>query len=127
MGFIYLFLPWEIPVGGNPWVYPGEHPERVPAGSGKGGDFLTGALATHCRPFFCSGLPEEVLTLESTGGTEQYGSDFFETLRTLSGAVDKKRGQVQKAALGTDVLDYAERLSKMTIGAYAGLVHCYIA
>merc|ERR1719163_1677791 len=63
------------------------------------------------------------LKLESTGGTEEYGSRFLTTLRELAAKAAEDGGDeasegTGKAAqcLGVGDLEYAERLSKATIG-----------
>eukprot|EP00935_MAST-01C_sp_MAST-1C-sp1_P001324 g1324.t1 len=83
--------------------------------------------------------PEQTLTLESTGGTEQYGEEFFASLVKLSEEAKgkgkgkgngKAKGKGKKgaragaggidededspASLSSDAIDYAKRLSKLT-------------
>ena len=70
------------------------------------------ALTVSCIPR-PSRLPEETLTLESTGGTEQYGEEFMATLRSLSDAASSEGDA--SAALSSDELGYAERMSQLTI------------
>lgn len=57
-------------------------------------------------------LPEETLTLESTGGTTEFGAEFMSTLKKLSAAA-KKSGA---AAVSSKGLDYAGRMAKLSLG-----------
>lgn len=73
---------------------------------------MRSALTVSCIPR-PSRLPEETLTLESTGGTEQYGEEFMATLRSLSEAAASEGDA--SAALSSDELGYAERMSQLTV------------
>lgn len=64
-------------------------------------------------------LPEETLSLTSTGGTEAYGADFLSQLRALSkdvrGAAAAGDGAVGSVAHDRNVLKYAGRLSTLRL------------
>ena len=57
-------------------------------------------------------LPEETLTLESTGGTTEFGAEFMTTLQKLSAAA-KDSGA---GAVSSKGLDYAGRMAKLSLG-----------
>ena len=60
-----------------------------------------------------SRLPDGPLTLESTGGTEEYGQAFLQSLRDL---VSKEKTLETAAAIPSeDILAYSEKLSKMSM------------
>eukprot|EP00038_Savillea_parva_P006452 m.163870 g.163870 ORF g.163870 m.163870 type:complete len:556 (+) comp12348_c0_seq1:134-1801(+) len=94
--------------------------------AGSGASSLGGAdkYIEAVEPSRPSRLPEETLTLESTGGTEEYGRSFLKKLRQLSKTTGSGKEQRRASSSGTgsldrNVLKYAERLSKLSLGDFS--------
>jgi hypothetical protein len=58
---------------------------------------------------------DAVLTLESTGGTEEYGPHFLQSLQALCNG---EKVTMEKCPISSDVMEYAARMSKLRINEH---------